>query len=74
MGNCFLGRFAYADSTATLSEGELLFDESRYLIAGSANLAGAISYEGALTIADGRVEDLVPIMRALDLSELGLAG
>ena len=64
-------RFTYADNTATVSQGELLFDNSRYLFEGSANLASNIQYEGALTIAEGRVEELVDIAEALDLSAFG---
>ncbi len=66
--------FAYANSIATLKQGELLFDDSRYLLTGSANLASniqykGIQYKGALTIAEGRIEDLVPIFEKLDLSK-----
>ncbi|MGB3768275.1 MAG: translocation/assembly module TamB domain-containing protein [Phormidesmis sp.] len=64
-------RFAYANSTATLEQGELLFDNSRYLLTGSANLADSIQYQGALTIAEGRIEDLVPIFEKLNLSAFG---
>ena len=63
--------FAYANNTATLSQGELLFDDSRYLLTGSANLANNIQYEGELTIAEGRIEDLIPIYQQLDLSAFG---
>ncbi len=68
----FTASFAYANSTATLEQGELLFDDSRYLLTGSASLTPTIQYEGELTIADGRIEDLVPIVEKLDLSAFGL--
>ncbi|MGI8935617.1 MAG: hypothetical protein ACR2FS_16250, partial [Phormidesmis sp.] len=64
--------FAYANNTATLNQGELLFDDSRYLLTGSASLMPTIQYEGALTIADGRMEDLVPIVEKLDLTSFGI--
>ena len=64
--------FTYADGTATLQESELLFDESRYLLTGSANIVGEIAYQGELTIAEGRIEDLIPIAQALDFSALGM--
>ncbi|MGD1897199.1 MAG: translocation/assembly module TamB domain-containing protein [Phormidesmis sp.] len=64
--------FAYANDTATVSQGELLLDESRYLLSGSANLADEIAYEGVLTIAEGRIEDIVPIVQQLDLSGFGV--
>lgn len=64
--------FAYANNTATLKQGELLFDNSRYLLTGSANLASNIQYEGAVTIAEGHIEDLVPIFEKLDLSKFGV--
>ncbi|MEL7226864.1 MAG: hypothetical protein AAGL17_19020, partial [Cyanobacteria bacterium J06576_12] len=70
--NEFTANFAYADNTATLSQGELLLENSRYLIAGSANLTDTIAYQGQLIIADGRVEDLVPIVQQLDLSSFGV--
>lgn len=68
----FTGSFAYANSTATLKQGELLFDDSRYLLTGSASLTPEIQYEGELTIADGRIEDLVPIVEKLNLSAFGI--
>ncbi len=64
--------FAYANNTATLDQGELLFDDSRYLLTGSASLTPTIQYEGKLTIADGRIEDLVPRLKKLDLTSFGI--
>ena len=63
--------FTYANSTATVKQGELLFDDSRYLLAGSATLSPQIQYDGTLTVAEGRVEDLVPIVEQLNLSAFG---
>ncbi len=64
--------FRYANNTATINQGELLFDDSRYLLTGSATLvAPNIEYQGELTIPEGRVEDLVAIIDSLDLSALG---
>ncbi|MGB5913765.1 MAG: translocation/assembly module TamB domain-containing protein, partial [Phormidesmis sp.] len=72
----FTASFAYANRTARLTQGELLFDDSRYLLAGSANLdfnnLQNTQYEGMLTIAEGRIEDIVPIVKQLDLSQAGL--
>jgi len=68
----FNATFAFADNTATLSQGELLLENSRYLITGSANLGDAIAYQSQLTIAEGRIEDLVPIVQQLDLSQFGV--
>lgn len=65
--------FGYANNTATLKQGELLFDNSRYLLTGSANLSPNIQYEGALTVAEGRIENLVPIVQRLDLSAFGVS-
>jgi len=64
-------KFAYADGIATLDRGELLFDQSRYLLSGRANLLGDVAYQGELAIAQGRIEDLTPIAQALDLSAFG---
>ncbi len=63
--------FRYANSTATLNQGELLFDDSQYLLTGSATLAPNIQYQGELTIPRGQIEDLVAIVDSLDLSALG---
>ncbi|MEL6471419.1 MAG: translocation/assembly module TamB domain-containing protein [Cyanobacteria bacterium J06623_4] len=68
----FSADFAYADSTATIEQGELLFDDSRYLLTGSASLSPTIRYDGELTIAEGRIEDLIAIAEQLDLSAFGL--
>lgn len=62
--------FRYADGTATVDQGELLFDDSRYLLTGSANLGSDIQYAGEVTIAEGRIEDLVEVIEAVDLSSL----
>ncbi len=68
--------FAYANNAARLTQGELLFDNSRYLLAGSADLdfnnLQNTQYEGTLTFAEGRIEDIVPIVEQLDLSKVGL--
>ena len=64
--------FTYANRTATVKQGELLFDDSRYLLAGSATLSPQIQYDGTLTVAEGRIEDLVPIAQQLNLSAFGL--
>ncbi|MEO1685808.1 MAG: translocation/assembly module TamB domain-containing protein [Cyanobacteria bacterium J06631_12] len=69
----FSAEFAFADGTATVEQGELLFDDSRYLLTGSASLAPTVQYAGELTIAEGRIEDLIAIAEQLDLSALGLA-
>ena len=65
-------RFSYANNKATLRQGELLFDDSRYLLTGSADIGSNLQYEGELTIAEGRVEDLVPIIQQISLSAFSL--
>ncbi|MGB3294672.1 MAG: translocation/assembly module TamB domain-containing protein [Phormidesmis sp.] len=64
--------FRYADGTATLEQGELLFDDSRYLLTGSASLAPDVQYEGELTIAEGKIEDLVEVIENIDLSSFNI--
>ncbi|MFK8183907.1 MAG: translocation/assembly module TamB domain-containing protein [Phormidesmis sp.] len=69
--------FTYAGGTATLNEGELLFNEGRYLLTGSANVdsfnnLSNIAYQGDLTIDQGRVEDFIPLVEAIDFSAFGL--
>ncbi len=68
--------FAYADNTIDIQQGELLFDDSRYLLTASAALPSSsqddIKYEGLLTVAEGRIEDLVPIINAIDFSNFGI--
>jgi translocation and assembly module TamB len=66
----FTGVFRYADNTAVLNQGELLFDRSRFLLAGSAILQPDLSYTGQLTVAEGYVEDLVAIAETIDLEAL----
>ena len=61
----------YQDRTATLTRSELQFDESRYLLTGSATLGPEIQYEGVLSIPEGRIEDLAAIAQQLDLSAFG---
>ncbi|MEM8807523.1 MAG: translocation/assembly module TamB domain-containing protein [Cyanobacteria bacterium P01_G01_bin.38] len=65
-------RFRYANNTATLEQGELLLDESRFLLTGQAVLSPEVQYEGALTVAEGRIEDLVAVVEKIDLSAFGL--
>ena len=67
--------FAYANNTVDIQRGVLLFDDSRYLLSASATLPSAsqgdIKYEGALSVAEGRIEDLVPIIEAINLNGFG---
>lgn len=65
-------RFRYANDTTTLEQGELLLDESRFLLTGQAVLSPEVQYEGALTVAEGRIEDLVALVEQIDLSAFGL--
>ncbi|MBT9317616.1 translocation/assembly module TamB domain-containing protein [Leptothoe spongobia] len=60
--------FRYADNTATLEQGELLLDNSRYLLTGSASVIPQLQYEGELTVEKGRIEDLVALVEKIDLS------
>ena len=64
--------FRYADHTATLEQSEVLLDNSRFLLTGKAALQPEIQYEGELTIAEGRIEDLVEMTQAIDFRALGL--
>lgn len=68
--------FAYANNTIDIQRGELRFDDSQYLLTASAALPSTpqddIQYEGLLTVAEGRIEDLVPIIEAIDLSAFGV--
>ncbi|RZM78998.1 translocation/assembly module TamB domain-containing protein [Leptolyngbya iicbica] len=66
----FTAAFRYADNTAALSQGELLFDNSRVLLAGSAILQPELAYTGQLTVAEGYVEDVVAIAETIDLEAL----
>ncbi len=73
----FTASFAYANNIVDIQRGELLFDDSRYLLTASASLPSTpqddIQYEGLLTVAEGRIEDLVPIIAAVDLSAFGVS-
>lgn len=66
----FTAGFRYADGTATLDQGELLFDDSRILLAGNVSLQPELTYTGQLTVAEAQVEDLVAIAAAIDLDAL----
>ncbi|NEQ50473.1 MAG: hypothetical protein F6K11_10120, partial [Leptolyngbya sp. SIO3F4] len=65
--------FRYADNTATLDRGELLLDNSKYVLAGSARLVPQLQYAGELTVEEGRIEDLIALAEKVDLSALGFA-
>ncbi|MEM9264390.1 MAG: translocation/assembly module TamB domain-containing protein [Cyanobacteria bacterium P01_F01_bin.13] len=64
--------FRYANNTATLEQGELLLDNSRYVLTGSASLVPQLQYTGELTVEEGRIEDLVALVEKIDLSALGI--
>ncbi|MEM7062702.1 MAG: translocation/assembly module TamB domain-containing protein [Cyanobacteria bacterium P01_B01_bin.77] len=64
--------FRYSNNIATLEQGEMLLDNSRYLLTGSATLAPQLQYTGELTIAEGRIEDLVALVEDIDLSVFSL--
>lgn len=63
--------FRYADNTATLTQSELQLDESRFLLSGSVTLAPQPQYNAELTIAEGRVEELVALVQDLNLAAFG---
>lgn len=64
--------FRYADNTATIEQGELQLDNSRFLLTGQAALQPDLRYEGELSIAEGRIEDLIAIAQKVDLSAFGI--
>ena len=66
-----IASFSYVDGTATLEQGELQLDNSRFLLTGHASLAPERQYDGELTIAEGHIEELVALVRQLDLTALG---
>ncbi|MEM9803971.1 MAG: DUF748 domain-containing protein, partial [Cyanobacteria bacterium P01_D01_bin.56] len=67
----FAATFRYEDNTATLEQSELLLENSRYGLTGSASVVPQLRYDGKLTVEEGRIEDLVAIAEKLDLSALG---
>ena len=68
----FAATFRYADNTAILDQGELLLDNSRYLLTGSVSLEPQLQYTGELTAAEGRIEDLVALVEKIDPSVFNL--
>lgn len=68
----FAATFRYADNTVTLDQGELLLDNSRYLLTGSASLKPQLQYTGQITAAEGRIEDLVALVEKIDPSVFNL--
>ena len=66
----FTTDFRYANNTAILEQGELLLEDSRFLLSGSVTLQPAIAYDAQLTVAEGHIEDLVVIAQTIDLDAL----
>ncbi|MEM8615040.1 MAG: translocation/assembly module TamB domain-containing protein, partial [Cyanobacteria bacterium P01_H01_bin.105] len=64
--------FGYTNNIATLDQGEILLDNSRYLLAGSASLDSQLQYTGKLTAVEGRIEDLAALVEKIDLSAFNL--
>lgn len=66
----FSTAFRYADNTVALEQGELLLEDSRFLLTGTVSLQPELQYEAELTVAEGRIEDLVAIAETIDLNAL----
>lgn len=64
-------RFSYADHTANLDRGELQLEHSLYQLAGKVALGSEPQFQGELTIAQGRIEDLLAALQWVNFSDIG---
>jgi translocation and assembly module TamB len=63
-------RFRYVDGVAVLDEGELRRGGSRYLLAGTYNPQAETQFQGKVTAAPGRVEDIFAALQWFELADL----
>ncbi|WAL58448.1 translocation/assembly module TamB domain-containing protein [Thermocoleostomius sinensis] len=64
-------RFRYFDGVAVLDEGELRRGGSRYQLAGIYNPQAITQFQGKITAAPGRVEDIFAALQWFELADLG---
>jgi len=64
-------RFRYFDGAAVLEAGELKRGESRYLLSGDYNPYAETQFQGKITAAPGRVEDIFAALQWFELTDLG---
>ncbi|MBF2047287.1 MAG: translocation/assembly module TamB domain-containing protein [Elainella sp. C42_A2020_010] len=71
----FTGRFRYINGVAVLEEGaQFRFGNSRYFLSGSYNPMAEQVLVGRLVADEGRVEDLLTLLRWFELADLGRVG
>lgn len=71
----FTGRFRYINGVAVLEEGaQFRFGNSRYLLSGVYNPSGEQQFVGRIVADEGRVEDLLALLRWFELADLGRIG
>ncbi|MGJ3246373.1 MAG: translocation/assembly module TamB domain-containing protein [Elainellaceae cyanobacterium] len=73
IADSFTGRIQYADATATLTDGDLQFGESRYLLNARAMLDPELQFQGQLTATPGRVEDILTVLQIFELDDFARA-
>ncbi len=67
------GDIRYRDGVASLNQGTLLKDESRYILDAQFIPSNNPKYSGNLLIAKGNIADVVAVSQAIDFTSLGSA-
>jgi translocation and assembly module TamB len=62
-------QFSYANGSAVVSRGELRFNSSRYLLAGSFIAGTDPQFRGKVTADQGRLEDLLAALQYFDIQD-----
>lgn len=73
IADSFTGRIRYADATATLTDGDLQFEESQYLLNATAMLDPELQFQGELVATPGRIEDILTVLQIFELDDFARA-
>ncbi|NJL23132.1 MAG: hypothetical protein HC895_23595, partial [Leptolyngbyaceae cyanobacterium SM1_3_5] len=66
-----VAEFRYADGAGAISNSELRFNNSRYLLAGSFSGGDDPQFQGKITADRGRVEDILTALQFFDYEDFG---
>ncbi|MBD2090888.1 translocation/assembly module TamB domain-containing protein [Microcoleus sp. FACHB-1515] len=66
-----VAEFRYANGAGVISNGELRFNNSRYLLAGNFSGGNDPQFQGKITADQGRIEDILTALQFFDYEDFG---
>ena len=69
-GKQFAGRLRYVNGVASLTDGELIQGDSRYLVSANVFTAPELKFDGAIEVAKGRLQDVQAALQWFDFPDI----